>query len=170
MPQHELLACAQCGCFAFSCFEDFAIRVNFPVKSPYGSPRSVKLLIPPTCLAGEARCESGRRNKWSMLFHGIRRRITEIQRGTNRGVRSTGRPCFGHPPNFYRLARGFTDMWDGFLLGKRYLIHDRDPLFTKAVRGLLRDSGVKQPWPRFWAFRVASLPPPDGPVSVRSPL
>ena len=27
MPQHELLACAQCGCFAFSCFEDFAIRV-----------------------------------------------------------------------------------------------------------------------------------------------
>ena len=30
MPQHELLACAQCGCFAFSCFEDFAIRVNHP--------------------------------------------------------------------------------------------------------------------------------------------
>ena len=28
MPQHELLACAQCGCFAFSCFEDFAIRVK----------------------------------------------------------------------------------------------------------------------------------------------
>ena len=32
----------------------------FPVKSPYGSPRSVKLLIPPTCLAGEARCEAPR--------------------------------------------------------------------------------------------------------------
>ena len=30
MPQHELLACAQCGCFAFSCFEDFAIRVSYP--------------------------------------------------------------------------------------------------------------------------------------------
>ena len=28
MPQHELLACAQCGCFAFSCFEDFAISVK----------------------------------------------------------------------------------------------------------------------------------------------
>ena len=28
MPQHELLACAQCGCFAFSCFEDFAIRAK----------------------------------------------------------------------------------------------------------------------------------------------
>ena len=32
MPQHELLACAQCGCFAFSCFEDFAIRVNRPLN------------------------------------------------------------------------------------------------------------------------------------------
>ena len=32
MPQHELLACAQCGCFAFSCFEDFAIRANLFAK------------------------------------------------------------------------------------------------------------------------------------------
>ena len=32
VPQHELLACAQCGCFAFSCFEDFAIRVNRPLN------------------------------------------------------------------------------------------------------------------------------------------
>ena len=42
-----------------------------------------------------------------------------------------------------QVARNLTGMWDGFLLGKRYLIHDRDPLFTEAVRGLLRDSGVK---------------------------
>ena len=35
-----------------------------------------------------------------------------------------------------QVARNLTDMWDGFLLGKRYLIHDRDPLFTEAVRGL----------------------------------
>ncbi len=42
-----------------------------------------------------------------------------------------------------QVARNLTDMWDGFLLGKRYLIRDRDPLFTEAVRGLLRDSGVK---------------------------
>ena len=39
-----------------------------------------------------------------------------------------------------QVARNLTDMWDGFLLGKRYLIHDRNPLFTEAVRGLLRDS------------------------------
>ena len=38
----------------------FGSSLNFPVKSPYGSPRSVKLLIPPTCLAGEARCEAPR--------------------------------------------------------------------------------------------------------------
>ena len=31
-----------------------------------------------------------------------------------------------------QVARNLTDMWDGFLLGKRYLIHDRDPLFTEA--------------------------------------
>ncbi len=42
-----------------------------------------------------------------------------------------------------QVARNLTDMWDGFLLGKRYLIHDRDPLFTELVRRLLRDSGVK---------------------------
>ena len=33
-----------------------------------------------------------------------------------------------------QVARNLTDMWDGFLLGKRYLIHDRDPLFTEAIR------------------------------------
>ena len=40
--------------------EEKGSSLNFPVKSPYGSPRSVKLLIPPTCLAGEARCEAPR--------------------------------------------------------------------------------------------------------------
>ncbi len=42
-----------------------------------------------------------------------------------------------------QVVRNLTDTWDGFLLGKRYLIHDRDPLFTEGVRGLLRDAGVK---------------------------
>ena len=34
-----------------------------------------------------------------------------------------------------QVARNLTDMWDGFLLGKRYLIHDRDPLFTALPSG-----------------------------------
>jgi transposase InsO family protein len=62
---------------------------------------------------------------------------------------ATRRVCIGgitSDPNgdwMKQVARNLTDMWDGFLLGTRYLIHDRDPLFTEEVRGLLRDAGVK---------------------------
>ena len=30
-----------------------------------------------------------------------------------------------------QIARNLTDVIDGFFTGKRYLIHDRDPLYTK---------------------------------------
>ena len=42
-----------------------------------------------------------------------------------------------------RVARGLTDGFDGILLGDRYLIHDRDPLFTAAFDGLLLSVGVE---------------------------
>ena len=42
-----------------------------------------------------------------------------------------------------QLARNLTDSSDGFLRGLQYIILDRDPLYTNAFRGLLRDSGVK---------------------------
>jgi len=42
-----------------------------------------------------------------------------------------------------QAARNLTDAVDGFLLGKRYFIHDCDPLFTDAFRRILRDSGIK---------------------------
>jgi transposase InsO family protein len=42
-----------------------------------------------------------------------------------------------------QCARQVTDPFEGFLLGKRYLIHDRDAKFTEAFDGLLRDSGVE---------------------------
>ena len=42
-----------------------------------------------------------------------------------------------------QCARQLTDPFDGFLLGKRYLIHDRDTKFTPAFDALLKDSGVK---------------------------
>jgi hypothetical protein len=29
-----------------------------------------------------------------------------------------------------QVARNFSDAAEGFLIGKRYLVHDRDPLFT----------------------------------------
>jgi len=42
-----------------------------------------------------------------------------------------------------QCARQRTDPFEGFLLGKRYLIHDRDTKFTQAFDGLLKDSGVE---------------------------
>jgi putative transposase len=42
-----------------------------------------------------------------------------------------------------QVARNLTDAYDGFLLGIKYLIHDRDPLFTKAFSDLLGGSGVE---------------------------
>jgi transposase InsO family protein len=42
-----------------------------------------------------------------------------------------------------QCARQLTDPFDGFLLGKRYIIHDRDTKFTDAFDHLLRDSGVE---------------------------
>jgi transposase InsO family protein len=42
-----------------------------------------------------------------------------------------------------RVARNFTDVDDGFLKRCRYLVHDRDPLFTERFREILKPSGVK---------------------------
>ncbi len=42
-----------------------------------------------------------------------------------------------------QMARNLTDGFSGFLMDKKYLIHDRDPLFTKEFRKTLRHSGVK---------------------------
>jgi transposase InsO family protein len=41
-----------------------------------------------------------------------------------------------------QVARNLTDHDDGFLKGMRYLIHDRDPLFTDEFREALRAAGV----------------------------
>ena len=42
-----------------------------------------------------------------------------------------------------QMSRNLTDASDGFLLGKRFLIHDRDPLFTLAFRETLAAAGVE---------------------------
>ena len=42
-----------------------------------------------------------------------------------------------------QIARNLTDPIDGFLRDKKYIILDRDPLYTKAFRRMLRDSGTK---------------------------
>ena len=42
-----------------------------------------------------------------------------------------------------QLARNLTDCVDGFLKRTRYLILDRDPLYTRGYRQMLQDAGVK---------------------------
>src|SRR2546426_717007 len=41
-----------------------------------------------------------------------------------------------------QCARPLTDPFDGFLLGRRYLIHDRDTKDTQAFDALLKENGV----------------------------
>src|SRR5258707_2658769 len=42
-----------------------------------------------------------------------------------------------------QIARNVTDAEQGILTGKRYLIHDRDPLFTAEFLTMIADAGVK---------------------------
>ena len=42
-----------------------------------------------------------------------------------------------------QIARELTDPVDGLLLGKQYLIHDRDPLFTAAFQKILAEVGIE---------------------------
>jgi putative transposase len=41
-----------------------------------------------------------------------------------------------------QVARNLSDAAEGFLIGKRYLIHDRDPLFTAEFLEILQSAGV----------------------------
>jgi transposase InsO family protein len=42
-----------------------------------------------------------------------------------------------------QIARNLTDAVDGFFTGKRFLIHDRDPLYTTPFLGILASTGVQ---------------------------
>jgi transposase InsO family protein len=42
-----------------------------------------------------------------------------------------------------QIARNLTDFRDGFLREARFLIHDRDPLFTREFRRTLKRSGIR---------------------------
>ncbi len=51
-----------------------------------------------------------------------------------------------------QIARNLTDVVDGFLKKTGYLIHDRDPLYTREFADILEASGV----------RTVKLPPARG--------
>ena len=42
-----------------------------------------------------------------------------------------------------QIARNVTDDVEGFFKGKRYLIHDRDPLYTREFLSMLADAGIE---------------------------
>jgi len=42
-----------------------------------------------------------------------------------------------------QVARNLTDAVDGFFTGKRYLIHDRDPLYTKDFLAIFAGCGIE---------------------------
>ena len=42
-----------------------------------------------------------------------------------------------------QVARNILDAYDGFLLGKQYLILDRDPLYTHEFRAAMKLGGVE---------------------------
>jgi len=62
---------------------------------------------------------------------------------TTRRVQIAG--IMPHPTGAFmqQCAWQLTDPFDGFLLGKRYLLHDRDTKLTQAFDGLLKASGVE---------------------------
>ena len=50
---------------------------------------------------------------------------------------------FDHIQGLPTFGDNISDSVEAILVGKRYLIHDRDPLFTAEFLGILADSGVK---------------------------
>src|SRR5438034_4829913 len=42
-----------------------------------------------------------------------------------------------------QIARNLTDDVEGFVKGKRYLIHDRDPLYTREFLSMLAEAGIE---------------------------
>ena len=42
-----------------------------------------------------------------------------------------------------QMARNLTDVFDGFLRNAHHLIHDRDPLYTRAFEEILKSSGIE---------------------------
>ena len=42
-----------------------------------------------------------------------------------------------------QMAKNLTDPFCGFLKGKKYLVHDRDPLYTKAFIDILQSAGIE---------------------------
>lgn len=52
-------------------------------------------------------------------------------------------PLPTEPKGVKQIARNLTDTFDGFLIGKRYLLMDRDTKFCAEFRSILEDEDVE---------------------------
>ena len=66
-----------------------------------------------------------------------------VMEGATRRVHFAGCTVNPDEPWMKQIARNLTDPFDGFLLGKRYLIMDRDTKFSEAFRKCLKDEGIE---------------------------
>jgi len=62
---------------------------------------------------------------------------------STRRVEVAGISSQGNGLGMSQIARDLTDPVDGLFLGKRYLIHDRDPLFTTEFLSMLAEVGIE---------------------------
>ena len=62
---------------------------------------------------------------------------------SSRRVQIAGVTRDGKGLGMSQVARNLGDAAEGFLIGKRYLIHDRDPLFTAEFLEILEATGVQ---------------------------
>jgi hypothetical protein len=59
-------------------------------------------------------------------------------KGRDRGIASRANGLW-----MTQIARNLTDGVDGFFKGKRYLIHDRDPVYTQEFSSILAEAGIE---------------------------
>ena len=62
---------------------------------------------------------------------------------SSRRVHIAGITEYPHGEWMKQIGRNLTDVVDGFLTDARYVILDRDPLYTDAFRDLLKQAGIK---------------------------
>ncbi len=75
--------------------------------------------------------------------HGIiRYQVLFVIRLATREVHIAGICQKGNGLWMEQIARNLTDACDGFLTGYRFVIHDRDPLFTREFQSVLLASGI----------------------------
>ena len=73
----------------------------------------------------------------------VRYQVLFVMKLATREIHIAGIAQKGKGPWMEQIARNLTDGFDGFLKDCKFLIHDRDPLFTSEFRKILKGAGVR---------------------------